>query len=168
MASTTTGRFSLASYLLAKKFSTSSMPASISTLPLLRHTETAREIHAIDSRNYGTACETTMTESSESSARRRLSAQEVPASRQDPAVRRVLPKAPWAHELRCPRQTRPSDRFRCRRGRVQDARRSAPQARGMRWGRGAQAILTTRGWDQSERFDEAWARDWGSTRIASA
>ena len=39
---------------------------------------------------------------------------------------------------------------------------------GMRWGRGAQAILTTRGWDQSERFDEAWARDWGSTRIASA
>jgi hypothetical protein len=30
---------------------------------------------------------------------------------------------------------------------------------GMRWGRaGAQAILTPRGWDQSERFDEAWAR----------
>lgn len=30
---------------------------------------------------------------------------------------------------------------------------------GMRWGRGgAQAILTARGWDQSERFDEAWAR----------
>lgn len=28
---------------------------------------------------------------------------------------------------------------------------------GMRWGRGAQAILTARGWDQSERFDEAWA-----------
>jgi hypothetical protein len=28
---------------------------------------------------------------------------------------------------------------------------------GMRWGRGAQAILTVRGWDQSERFDEAWA-----------
>jgi hypothetical protein len=28
---------------------------------------------------------------------------------------------------------------------------------GMRWGRGAQAILTPRGWDQSERFDEAWA-----------
>ena len=28
---------------------------------------------------------------------------------------------------------------------------------GMRWGRGAQAILTTRGWDQSERFDAAWA-----------
>ena len=29
---------------------------------------------------------------------------------------------------------------------------------GMRWGtRGAQAILTMRGWDQSERFDEAWA-----------
>jgi len=28
---------------------------------------------------------------------------------------------------------------------------------GMRWGRGAQAILTLRGWDQSERFDEAWA-----------
>jgi hypothetical protein len=27
---------------------------------------------------------------------------------------------------------------------------------GMRWGRGAQAILTARGWDQSERFDEAW------------
>jgi hypothetical protein len=25
---------------------------------------------------------------------------------------------------------------------------------GMRWG--AQAILTMRGWDQSERFDEAW------------
>ena len=23
---------------------------------------------------------------------------------------------------------------------------------------GAQAILTARGWDQSERFDEAWAR----------
>lgn len=30
---------------------------------------------------------------------------------------------------------------------------------GMRWGkRGAQAILTLRGWDQSERFDLAWAR----------
>jgi len=29
---------------------------------------------------------------------------------------------------------------------------------GMRWGvRGAQAILTPRGWDQSERFDQAWA-----------
>lgn len=28
---------------------------------------------------------------------------------------------------------------------------------GMRWGRGAQAILTTRGWDQSDRFDDAWA-----------
>ncbi|MDQ3036029.1 MAG: hypothetical protein M3Y87_26740, partial [Myxococcota bacterium] len=29
---------------------------------------------------------------------------------------------------------------------------------GMRWGsRGAQAILTMRGWDQSERFDLAWA-----------
>lgn len=28
---------------------------------------------------------------------------------------------------------------------------------GMRWGRGAQAILTLRGWDQSERFDAAWA-----------
>jgi hypothetical protein len=28
---------------------------------------------------------------------------------------------------------------------------------GMRWGRGAQAILTTRGWDQSDRFDAAWA-----------
>lgn len=29
---------------------------------------------------------------------------------------------------------------------------------GMRWGaHGAQAILTLRGWDQSERFDEAWA-----------
>lgn len=29
---------------------------------------------------------------------------------------------------------------------------------GMRWSvRGAQAILTPRGWDQSERFDEAWA-----------
>jgi hypothetical protein len=30
---------------------------------------------------------------------------------------------------------------------------------GMRWsGRGAQAILTLRGWDQSERFELAWAR----------
>ncbi len=29
---------------------------------------------------------------------------------------------------------------------------------GMRWGtRGAQAILTMRGWDQSDRFDDAWA-----------
>lgn len=28
---------------------------------------------------------------------------------------------------------------------------------GMRWGHGAQAILTPRGWDQSERFDQAWA-----------
>ncbi len=29
---------------------------------------------------------------------------------------------------------------------------------GMRWGEhGAQAILTLRGWDQSDRFDEAWA-----------
>jgi hypothetical protein len=29
---------------------------------------------------------------------------------------------------------------------------------GMRWGTyGAQAILTMRGWDQSDRFDEAWA-----------
>lgn len=29
---------------------------------------------------------------------------------------------------------------------------------GMRWGeRGAQAILTMRGWDQSERFDQGWA-----------
>jgi hypothetical protein len=28
---------------------------------------------------------------------------------------------------------------------------------GMRWGLGAQAILTARGWDQSDRFDEAWA-----------
>ncbi len=28
---------------------------------------------------------------------------------------------------------------------------------GMRWGHGAQAILTARGWDQSERFDQAWA-----------
>ena len=29
---------------------------------------------------------------------------------------------------------------------------------GMRWApRGAQAILTMRGWDQSERFDQAWA-----------
>jgi hypothetical protein len=28
----------------------------------------------------------------------------------------------------------------------------------MRWSvRGAQAILTPRGWDQSDRFDEAWA-----------
>lgn len=29
---------------------------------------------------------------------------------------------------------------------------------GMRWGdRGAQAILTMRGWDLTDRFDEAWA-----------
>lgn len=29
---------------------------------------------------------------------------------------------------------------------------------GMRWGeRGAQAILTMRGWDQSARFDQGWA-----------
>lgn len=29
---------------------------------------------------------------------------------------------------------------------------------GMRWSKdGAQAILTMRGWDQSERFDGAWA-----------
>ena len=28
---------------------------------------------------------------------------------------------------------------------------------GMRWGFGAQAVLTARGWDQSERFNEAWA-----------
>ncbi len=29
---------------------------------------------------------------------------------------------------------------------------------GMRWSvSGAQAILTPRGWDQSDRFDEAWA-----------
>lgn len=29
---------------------------------------------------------------------------------------------------------------------------------GMRWGaRGAQTILTMRGWDQSDRFDAAWA-----------
>ena len=29
---------------------------------------------------------------------------------------------------------------------------------GMRWSpHGAQSILTMRGWDQSERFDEAWA-----------
>lgn len=29
---------------------------------------------------------------------------------------------------------------------------------GMRWGTyGAQAILTMRGWDQSDRFDQAWA-----------
>jgi len=29
---------------------------------------------------------------------------------------------------------------------------------GMRWGaHGAQAVLTMRGWDQSDRFDEAWA-----------
>jgi hypothetical protein len=28
---------------------------------------------------------------------------------------------------------------------------------GMRWGTGAQAILTARGWDQSDRFHEAWA-----------
>lgn len=29
---------------------------------------------------------------------------------------------------------------------------------GMRWApRGAQAILTMRGWDQSDRFDQAWA-----------
>ncbi|MCC6997994.1 MAG: hypothetical protein IT370_25500 [Deltaproteobacteria bacterium] len=28
---------------------------------------------------------------------------------------------------------------------------------GMYWGRGAQAILTPRGWDQSDRFNEAWA-----------
>lgn len=28
---------------------------------------------------------------------------------------------------------------------------------GMRWGLGAQAILTARGWDQSNRFDDAWA-----------
>lgn len=28
---------------------------------------------------------------------------------------------------------------------------------GMRWGSGAQAILTPRGWDQSARFHEAWA-----------
>ena len=29
---------------------------------------------------------------------------------------------------------------------------------GMRWGaKGAQAVLTMRGWDQSDRFDEAWA-----------
>lgn len=29
---------------------------------------------------------------------------------------------------------------------------------GMRWGtQGARAILTMRGWDQSSRFDEAWA-----------
>jgi hypothetical protein len=27
----------------------------------------------------------------------------------------------------------------------------------MRWGLGAQGILTPRGWDQSNRFDEAWA-----------
>jgi hypothetical protein len=28
---------------------------------------------------------------------------------------------------------------------------------GMRWGLGAQAILTARGWDQSDRFHEAWS-----------
>jgi hypothetical protein len=28
---------------------------------------------------------------------------------------------------------------------------------GVRWGFGAQAILAARGWDQSNRFDEAWA-----------
>lgn len=28
---------------------------------------------------------------------------------------------------------------------------------GMRWGTGAQAILTARGWDQSDRFNQAWA-----------
>lgn len=28
---------------------------------------------------------------------------------------------------------------------------------GMRWGFGAQAVLTARGWDQSDRFNEAWA-----------
>jgi hypothetical protein len=29
---------------------------------------------------------------------------------------------------------------------------------GMRWGEaGGQAILTTRGWTQSDRFDQAWA-----------
>jgi len=29
---------------------------------------------------------------------------------------------------------------------------------GMRWSRaGAQAILTARGWDQSDRFEQAWA-----------
>jgi len=29
---------------------------------------------------------------------------------------------------------------------------------GMRWSSaGAQAVLTPRGWDQSDRFDEAWA-----------
>jgi hypothetical protein len=28
---------------------------------------------------------------------------------------------------------------------------------GMRWGRGAQAILTARGRDKGERLDEAWA-----------
>ena len=29
---------------------------------------------------------------------------------------------------------------------------------GMRWSaKGAQSILTLRGWDQSERFDQAWA-----------
>lgn len=33
-----------------------------------------------------------------------------------------------------------------------------PKLSGMRWDRnGAQAILTMRGWDQSLRFDEAWA-----------
>ena len=31
------------------------------------------------------------------------------------------------------------------------------QLSGMRWGNGAQAILTARGWNQSERFDQAWA-----------
>ncbi|MDB4958917.1 MAG: hypothetical protein JWO36_6486 [Myxococcales bacterium] len=40
---------------------------------------------------------------------------------------------------------------------MQDALAQRLKLSGMRWGRGAQAILTARGWDQSERFDEAWA-----------
>jgi hypothetical protein len=38
-----------------------------------------------------------------------------------------------------------------------NARVSTNQLSGIRCGRGAQAILRTRGWDQSDRFDDAWA-----------
>jgi len=69
----------------------------------------------------------------------------------------LFPQASSSNELRGPQEAGVADWFGDRRGSLQDAGGATPQLSGMRWGRGAQAILTARGWDQSERFDDAWA-----------
>jgi hypothetical protein len=82
----------------------------------------------------------------------------VPTQSGDLSLRGVLPKASSAHELR----HREAQGLMIGSRVVEAACKTLVAQRlklsGMRWGRGAQAILSARGWDQSERFDQAWAR----------